>query len=128
MSQPQRDRGLARSSRALFRDIFSILSGQRLRPLWITTGLMLGIYLVFRAVLLALVWSELGNVSSRDIVRCVLAGLQYDAVPLGYFAIPLLSLLLVAGNSAFDSKRYRKTVAIYSAGVVTLVFSTELMG
>lgn len=110
------------------RSILAELFGQRLRPLWITTAFLLCIYLVFRVVLLALVWSDLGEVSGGDIARCLLSGLQYDVMPIGYSALSMLLLLLVARNGSFSSKRYRKAVTLYAAGVVSLVFSTELMG
>ncbi|MGC9454959.1 MAG: hypothetical protein ACP5HU_08840, partial [Phycisphaerae bacterium] len=128
MSQDQLERGGTISNGRTGPRMLGVLFGQRLRPLWITVALLLGIYLLFRMVLLALVWSELDNASAGDIVWCLLAGLQYDAMPIGYFALPMLLLLLAPPDRWFSSKRYRKVVTFYAVGVVTVVFSTELMG
>ncbi len=101
---------------------------QRLRALWILAGLAWLIFGGFRAVLLGLNSSALAGASSGEIARSFLVGMRYDAMPIGYAALPLALALSLAPDSAFGNRWFRRVVCGYAATAIVLVILVELVG
>ncbi len=107
--------------------LWEVLS-RRLRPLWITAGVVLFTFMGFRVALLLARLDGLRGVDSSEVVRCFLLGLRYDVMPLGYFLLPLAIPLAYARPRRFQRRRFRRGVTIYALIVILVVLSVEVFG
>ena len=105
-----------------------LVSG-RLRPVWICAGLLFALLTLARLGLL-LTRRELlsGTVGWREIARCFLLGLRFDAMPIGYALLPLALAAALAAGPALARPWFRRATVLYAAAVATVFVGTELFG
>ncbi len=101
--------------------------GPRGRPFWLTAGAILLIFSVFRAILLAMRIGEF-DAGMGQIARCLMIGVRYDLMPMGYLCLPVAIVLAASSERALASRLLRRIVSIYAAGVVMVVLIVEAVG
>lgn len=107
----------------------SIVLGRRLRPIWICTGILFGLFSLVRVGLLISRYGQLaGHFGTGEILKCLLLGVRHDAIPIGYAIAPLVVALALASRKDLDRRAFRGTVLFYAAAVVTVFVGTELFG
>ena len=104
-----------------------VLTG-RLRPLWITGALVWGTFTAFRLGLLLARLDGLHGVGPAELVRCFMLGMQYDAMPMGYFLLPMALTLSLVPKSAFARRGFRRAVTAFGTAVLLTVLATEIIG
>lgn len=113
---------------AVWPKIKAILRGQRLRPIWVLGGLLFVVFTLFRAGLLLAVVDTLRGVGPLTAAGCLLAGLRYDAVVVGFVLLPLALAVALAQNTTFARKGFRRFVVAYAAFTATFVVVMEIVG
>ena len=117
--------GVSRRLTGVVRDA---LFGQRVRAVWVLAGLGWTIFTCFRVGLLIAMRDVLIDVNGSDIATCLLTGVRYDAVPIGFAMAPLVVGLSLAPPRAFGRKWFRRLIVGYGVGVTTLALFAETVG
>jgi phosphoglycerol transferase MdoB-like AlkP superfamily enzyme len=110
------------------RRIRALLLSQRVRPVWLLAVTLWVIFTGFRTGLLIANRDSLGDVGASQIVRCLLIGLRYDAMPIGYTLAPMATALALAPNLAFPRRWFRRLITAYGALLLTLAGTIEVIG
>ena len=108
--------------------LVELVGGQRLRPLWIIAAVGWLIFGAFRAALLMANWGMLKDLGFVDILRCMLVGMRYDAVPIGYALLPAAVVMLLAPEGSFSDRRFRRGATVYAVAVIVLATFVEVVG
>ena len=106
----------------------AVLLGPRTRPLWITAAAGLLLFAAFRAVLILACWGNLAEVSGRGMLRCFVVGMKFDAMPIGFALLPMVLVLSLVPDPVLTGRRFRRLVAAYAAGTITLAGLVEVVG
>ncbi len=104
------------------------LVGMRLRPVLLLAGVGLALFTIFRAALLLARYHLVEHLTGSQIGRCFLTGLRFDVVPIGYALLPLALVLALAPRRLFRRRWFRRAVTAYSAAMLMLAVSVEIMG
>ena len=88
----------------------------------------IGLFALFRGVLLWMLRGHMDQIARWDIVRCFLVGLRYDGVVVGYGMIPFVLVLTLAPDLVFSRRWFRRGITGFAAAIVTLVLFTEVVG
>lgn len=111
-----------------WRRALGLLVTQRVRPLWVTVSVLLGLFAIFRAALLHTSRDALEGLAAGNVFRCFLVGLRYDAIAIAYAMIPLALTVSLFPNISFPTRVFRCVVAGYAALIATLVVIVEIVG
>lgn len=107
--------------------VVAVVTG-RLRPLWITSILIMATFSGFRLGLLLKRLDGLADVGVSELAICFVLGLRYDIMPLGYLLLPMAMLLSLSPGRFFGCRWYRRTVTAYATWVFGVVLFVEICG
>lgn len=100
----------------------------RLRPvLYLSLGAWV-VFGAFRAILLLLSYSQIKGVSLGEIGKCMLIGLRYDAVPIGYAMLPLVAVMFLLPDRRLTDPTAQKRIAVYATALAMAVVMVEVLG
>ena len=73
-------------------------------------------------------WGDLVEVPGRGISRCFLVGIRFDVMPIGFALLPMVLVLSLVPDAVLTQRRFRRLVAAYAAGMITLAGLVEVIG
>ncbi len=120
--------GRRRAAGGRARRLWGLLSGPRCRPLWYVAAGGWLLFSGFRVALLLGSVGQLGRVSSADVAKCLLIGLWYDAMPMGYVLLPMTAALLLAPGRLFGRRWFRAAICGWAGAALGLMLTVEVIG
>ncbi|MFP4105635.1 MAG: LTA synthase family protein [Phycisphaerae bacterium] len=123
------DRGEQQTQKTNQRGWMRRIAGRRLRPVILTTSVLLAVFTLSRIGLFMLKWDELaGNVGLRQVVRCFGVGLRFDFMPIGYVMLPMVLVVALTPARHLNRAWVRRLVTLWGAGVLASLVTMEVVG
>jgi hypothetical protein len=117
----------ASGGKGLLAPVIDIILSRRLRPLLILSLYCFLISPIFRVAAFLISREAVQSTTVWEIGVCFAYGFQFDAVVVGYTLLPMVLALGLVPHTSFFNKMFRRTVTVYTTGVMTLVLVLEIV-
>lgn len=100
----------------------------RLRPVLYLSLAGWLVFAVFRAILLLLSYSQIKAVPFGEIGKCMLIGLRYDAMPIGYAMLPLVAAMFLLPDRRLTDPKAQRRITVYATVLAMVMVMVEVLG